>query len=171
MYNNVKQIGLALRLWADDNGDKFPMAVPISSGGTLEHTNGADTYRHFQVMSNELSSTKIVNCPNDDRLSASDFDSLSNSSISYFVNLDAQFDSEFQRLVSGDRNITGATQPINGILALKPGDSAGWTTAIHHRAGNVLMADGSAQGTTGADLTKILKASGAPTNTWRISLP
>ena len=63
--NNLKQCGLAFRIWEGDNGDKYPMAVPQEKGGTLECTSGAETYRHFQVMSNELSTTKILFCPSD----------------------------------------------------------------------------------------------------------
>src|SRR6187397_280713 len=31
--NNLKQVGLAMRTWALDNGDRFPMLVPSSDGG------------------------------------------------------------------------------------------------------------------------------------------
>src|SRR5580692_10687731 len=52
--NNLKQCGLAFRIWESDNGDQYPMSVSTSKGGTLEFDTGADTSRHFQVMSNEL---------------------------------------------------------------------------------------------------------------------
>lgn len=43
--NNLKQIGLAFRIWAGDNNDKYPTSMV--------------------VMSNELSTTKILICPSD----------------------------------------------------------------------------------------------------------
>ena len=49
--NNLKQIGLGYRIWEGDNGDKYPMDVPMAKGGTKEFITGADTFRHFQVMS------------------------------------------------------------------------------------------------------------------------
>ena len=34
--NNLKQDGLAFRLWEGDNGDKYPMAVSTNKNGTME---------------------------------------------------------------------------------------------------------------------------------------
>ena len=39
---------------------------------------GADTFRHFQVMSNELSTPRILVCPADDRTVAVNFARLKN---------------------------------------------------------------------------------------------
>src|ERR1700761_9335539 len=62
--NNLKQVGLAFRVWEGDNGgDTFPMCIPQTNGGTMEFTSGPYAFRHFQVMSNELSTPKIVTCP------------------------------------------------------------------------------------------------------------
>jgi len=32
--NNLRQIGLALRMWSDDNESRFPLALPASAGGS-----------------------------------------------------------------------------------------------------------------------------------------
>src|ERR1700743_710747 len=34
--NNLKQVGLAFRVWGGDNNDRYPMAVASASGGALE---------------------------------------------------------------------------------------------------------------------------------------
>src|ERR1035438_10904304 len=68
--NNLKQDGLAFRLWEGDNGDKYPMAVSTNKNGTMEYTEDGNAFRHFQVMSNELSTPKILVCPADDRTAA-----------------------------------------------------------------------------------------------------
>ena len=34
--NNLKQIGLSYRLWEGDNGDKYPMSVSVTNGGTMD---------------------------------------------------------------------------------------------------------------------------------------
>src|SRR4029078_12668275 len=34
--NNLKQIGVAFRTWALDNGDQYPMKVSMASGGAQE---------------------------------------------------------------------------------------------------------------------------------------
>ena len=168
--NNLKQCGLAFRIWEGDNGDKLPMDVPLAKGGTKEFDTGADTFRHFQVMSNELSTPKILICPEDTRSVADNFARLKNQNISYFVGLDAN-ESSPQMLLDGDRNITDVSEPQNGILKLVPGGPIGWTSAIHNNQGNVGLADGSVQQYSSSALREALRNSGDPTNTWRIALP
>src|SRR5207245_3740727 len=68
--NNLKQVGLSFRIWANDNGDVFPMSVSTNQGGSSELRRNpgtvADTvFYNFLVMSNELSTPKIVVCPSD----------------------------------------------------------------------------------------------------------
>src|ERR1039458_640520 len=64
--NNLKQLGLAYRIWAGDNNDKYPMQVSAINGGAMELVGGPDEWKTFQVMSNELSTPKILYCPEDD---------------------------------------------------------------------------------------------------------
>src|ERR1017187_5249484 len=134
--NNLKQCGLAFRIWEGDNGDKMPMDVPVAKGGTKECDTGAETFRHFQVMSNELSTPKIMACPADTRPAADNVTRLKNQNVSYFVGLEAN-DMNPQMFLDGDRNITGESEPQNGILKLVPGGPASWTAAIHNNQGNV----------------------------------
>ena len=72
--NNLKQVGLAVRIWVGDNNDRYPMSVAPNAGGAgytgatttttvLWNTaaNGASSaYGVFQCMSNELSTPKVV---------------------------------------------------------------------------------------------------------------
>jgi len=163
--SNLKQVGISFRIWADDRHDQYPMLVLAGTNRAPAAANGADTYRYFQVISNELVSPRLLVCPNDTRSSVENFADLKNINVSYFVNLDAT-EIDPQMPISGDRNITGATPPINGILTFKDGDSVGWTTAIHNRRGNVIMGDGSVQW-----VEPVLTITGLATNVWRLSLP
>ncbi len=70
--NNLKQVGLAFRLWSGDNGDKYPQSLSSSAGGAQEFVNRSTTASAklnpamvFMVMSNELSTPKICYCPSD----------------------------------------------------------------------------------------------------------
>jgi type II secretory pathway pseudopilin PulG len=168
--NNLKQCGLAFRIWEGDNGDKYPMDVSTDKGGTMEYTDGANTFRHFQVMSNELSTPKILICPADTRVVTDRFIRLSNQNVSYFVGLEAN--EEFpQRFLEGDRNLTADTAPENGILKLVPGQRVSWTETIHVNQGNLGLSDGSVQQYSNAGLQNALQNSGDTTNSWRIALP
>jgi prepilin-type N-terminal cleavage/methylation domain-containing protein len=74
--NDLKQVGISFRLWEGDNGDKYPMAVPVQKNGAMDYvyssmnsTMGAtfsyDVGAVFTIMSNELSTPKILYCPSD----------------------------------------------------------------------------------------------------------
>lgn len=168
--SNLKQCGMAFRIWEGDHDDKYPMNFPSDLGGTKDFNTGAGTYRHFQVMSNELSTPKILICPTDTRTVAVNFPRLNNQNVSYFVGLDAN-EADPQVFLDGDRNITGSSVPVKGILKLVPGDPASWTSAMHVNQGNLGFCDGSVQQLSNDGLRKALSDSGTPTNAWRISLP
>ena len=145
--NNLKQIGLSFRMWAQDSGDKFPSQVSTNLGGTMELLAGGSVFPTFTVMSNELGTPKIVVCPNDtQRRFASDFGKLTDTNVSYFVVPEAN-EMIPDMLLSGDRNFA-----TNGV-ALKPGlftlttnrVKMNWTSKIHQDAGNIVLADGSVQ--------------------------
>ncbi len=135
--NNLKEIGLAFRVWEGDNSDQYPMNVGTKSGGAMELTcsSGSTGYKGgfvgvFEVMSNELSTPKLLICPSDSSRSSipTNFQeiyiniwgnnaapqnqaiSLNNlvSMTSYFVCGDAQ-EAYPQMILDGDRNIGSAS--------------------------------------------------------------
>ncbi len=70
--NNLKEIGLAFRVWEGDNNDQYPMAVSTKSGGAMElcASSGSTGYKGgfvgaFLCMSNELSTPKLLICTSD----------------------------------------------------------------------------------------------------------
>jgi prepilin-type N-terminal cleavage/methylation domain-containing protein/prepilin-type processing-associated H-X9-DG protein len=73
--NNLKQVGLAFRIWEGDNNDRYPMQVGFTDGGASEYfyhdgvSPGANYVNNpgmaFMVMSNELSTPKVIFCPSD----------------------------------------------------------------------------------------------------------
>src|SRR5580692_35922 len=60
--NNLKQIGLGIRLWDSDFGDKYPWNVPVDAGGAQDSPDWTDNLR---VCSNQIVNTKILVCPAD----------------------------------------------------------------------------------------------------------
>lgn len=143
----LKQIGLSYRVWEGDNKDLYPMHVPGTNGGTMDFITGPYAFRHYQVMSNELSTPVVLICPAEsDRLrtTAVNFNFINNSNISYFVGLDAN-ETNPQLLLAGDRNITNGTPTKNGVLNVGTSNPAGWTAEMHNGVGNLALADGSVQ--------------------------
>ena len=173
---NIKQVGLAFRLWSNDHAEKFPWGVSSegTNGGTKEFSLTGEVWRHFRAISNELSTPKVLACPTDKRSKVTDWRSFTdNSHLSYFVGLDAD-ETKPQSMLSGDRNVTTSKlKPVNGVLTLSAGDSLEWTTAIHNKNGNVGLADGSVAQLTINNLNKqfqaALKSTGQPVH--RLALP
>jgi hypothetical protein len=46
--DNLKNVGLAFRIWANDNNDKFPMQVEAKSGGSQEAIATGETFSPFR---------------------------------------------------------------------------------------------------------------------------
>jgi hypothetical protein len=152
------------------------MEVSTSNGDTKEFDTGADTFRHFQVMSNELSTPKILICPSDTRSATYNFAHLKNQNVSYFVGLDASdyregLEGRRRTFLDGDRNISADNEPENGILKLVPGQRVSWTQTMHVNQGNLGLSDGSVQQLSNSGLREALGNSGDATNAWRIALP
>jgi len=144
--NNLKQVGLAYFIWAGDHGGKFPMDVSVTNGGTAELMRTRDAWKTFQVMSNELSTPKLLVCPADLRhaLPAAGFGDELKHRLSYFIGLDATTN-DAHALLSGDDNLA-----VNGAR-VPPGEldlwtnSATWDKERHHFVGYLGLADGSVQ--------------------------
>jgi prepilin-type N-terminal cleavage/methylation domain-containing protein len=138
--NNLKQVGLAFRIWEGDNGDKYPMALSSTQGGAQEFIGNSANTGHtaanqqtynvpylYSCMSNELSTPKVTYCPSDSaRVLGLSFNAsasggpnvaapangayYTNGNVSYFVCGDAS-DAYPQMILSGDRNISTSTTP------------------------------------------------------------
>jgi Tfp pilus assembly protein PilE len=157
--SNLKQVGIAYRLWSNDHEDKFPFAS-TNALSSLCFVDSPQVFRHYEVMSNELVTPKVLTCFSDTkRKQVADFTKLSNANLSYFVGLDAREDNP-HLILSGDRNITGGTLSNGFLRVLKPDNTAAWTGEIHVNAGNIGLADGSAQQATTPNLQKQLQNGG-----------
>ncbi len=121
--SNLKQVELSFRIWEGDHDNKYPMAVPAINGGAMESVATGDLVNCFIVMSNELSTPKILVCPIEADLgktAATNFaEALNNSHISYFVGVDVTNGEFPQRLLSGDDNFLINGSPVkSGLRAI-----------------------------------------------------
>jgi prepilin-type processing-associated H-X9-DG protein len=187
--NNLKQVSLAFRQWALDNNDKFPTEVSVTNGGAMESVMAGNVAAVFQVMSNELSTPKLLFCPDDKRrIQATTFYKaapvggaypgvyFSNSSnASYFVNLDSDSSTPQMLLLGDDNLLVGGKATINGVaikgvpvkqgvLSLWTNTPVAWSDERHKKQGNVGLADGSVQGYSSSRLAEALRSTGAATN-------
>jgi prepilin-type N-terminal cleavage/methylation domain-containing protein len=158
--SNLKQVGLGYRIYASDNQERFPWTVPAPDG-SLPYA-GSFNVQHFMVASNELNSPKILMCNSDGaRTRQTQWYNLADINVSFFVCAEAD-ETKPQTILSGDRNFqppTGLTG--NGSWSTYPvvaGTGAGWDTSIHNKAGNLGLADGSAQQVTEAGLAKAIES-------------
>ncbi|HTD65176.1 MAG TPA: type II secretion system protein [Candidatus Limnocylindria bacterium] len=155
--HNLKQVGLAYRLWANDHKDQFPFAF-TNEGSSFRFVNSPQVFLHYAVMSNELVTPKILACPEGKkRGKAIDFTQFSNKNVSYFVGLDAREDQP-QTILSGDRNIMGGTLSNGFMRRFTSLTEAKWTAEIHKNAGNIGLGDGSVQQVTSVALNRQIRA-------------
>ncbi len=170
--NYLKNIGLAYRIFATDNQGLYPFQIPTSGiprkdqdtstpGGTLELASDAGSaWRHFVVLSNELSSPKLLFCPADkERTAARHFSQFTNNRfLSYTVGLSAK-DDRPQSVLAGDRNLLLDGAPLsNVVVSVRSNANVAFDQRIHVNAGNVLLGDGSVQQLSSDRLREVFRA-------------
>jgi prepilin-type processing-associated H-X9-DG protein len=183
--NKLKQVGLAFRIWSGDNNDNMPMQVSVTNGGAMELALQGSAYDVFLVMSNELSTPKILFCPmetNPKRQQASLFAATvpagsptgivpftPTNNLSYFVGLDAT-QTNSQTILAGDDNLMlGKIRARPGLWLLPTNTPPAWSKERHVNQGYFAFADGSVQGFTTAGLGAALANTGVETN--RLAMP
>jgi hypothetical protein len=168
--NNLKQIGLSSWSWTLDNNGHFPMQVSVTNGGTRELVASGLVFPHFQVMCNELSTTKILVCPADrKRTPATNFVSdLSEAKISYFINVDSVVGNG-SSLLCGDRNLKNKPLAASRFVCLGGNSVIGWDKQMHREKGNVSFADARVATLTNGALASALRMPAGVTN--RLAVP
>jgi len=154
------------------------MSVSVTNGGTMELIESGTVWRHFQAMSNELNTPKILICPADSerqKYLASIWNNtpsaprdtiafISDLNNSYFIGVD-EADTNTTMFLAGDRNLTEKNVALKpGLHSLTTSDVVGWTKELHVNQGNILMADASVQQFSTATLQKALENTGVASN-------
>jgi hypothetical protein len=82
--NNMKNIGLAFRIYATDHGDRFPFNTGAGKPGARVEATEMDPIQAFRAIGNELGTPKILVCPADSsKHPAPDTASLTAANVSY----------------------------------------------------------------------------------------
>lgn len=171
--SDLRQIGLALRMWSDDNDSRYPWRIDPSGGGSRTLP---EAWQHFAVISNEIVTPKVFRCPSDSEKDRAyswtqedAFVTLKNKALSFFVGTDGD-EVNPNMHVAGDRNLEGTPNQTcvnanisSGITKLDP-TTARWQNNIHSQAGNMLLGDGSVQQFSQNGLRRHLENTGEPSN-------
>ena len=148
--NNLRQTGLGFHMFMHEHSGHYPMDVPMSEGGAKEFVqNGYAVggpfyfaFRQFATLSNELVLPKILVCKADlARVPGTNFATLSNTNLSYFVGVNADF-SKPDSILAGDRNLACTPSPNPTIIRTTTGALFWWTSELHALKGNMLFSDG-----------------------------
>jgi prepilin-type processing-associated H-X9-DG protein len=187
--SNLKQINLALRIWEGDNNNQYPMLDSTNIHGGKEWIEAGNVAGCFQVVSNELSTPRILICPADrSHTVATNFDNdFNNSHISYFLSPDAS-ETYPQMILDGDDNfeLHGVVvksglfaAPSSAPIVWGPGRHGDvpvhhfWTRTPHNFVGNLGFADGSVAEESSLGLQNALQyaVNGTPFMTNRFAIP
>ena len=160
--SNLKNVGLSFRIFATDNGDRFPPALMLSNGVDLAARDIVSVYR---ALSNELSTPRLLFCGSDKkRKPAADFVDFTSEDVSYFVSLTAD-ETLPGTFLAGDRNLSvdGKGLPP-GLIKVTTNLALGWTEEMHNHQGNVVMGDGSVQQMSNSRFRTSIKDQDVQTN-------
>jgi type II secretory pathway pseudopilin PulG len=184
--NNLKEIGTAYRLWADDHGGHTPASEVASRGGWSDLLTNADQgencWTNYAILADAFGrNPKLVMCPADDRFVATEIVFHNNSNLAYFVGVSANTKSP-RSILAGDRNLGGGTVPDSDFgfspasgegndVAIPINGSVSWSLKMHSAdkpagAGNILMDDGSVQQVSSASFNKNWLRNAVPTTNW-----
>jgi prepilin-type N-terminal cleavage/methylation domain-containing protein len=125
--NNLKQVGLSHRLFAGDNGDRYPAEITQAEGGWSNLRLGANgwqwSFTNMACLMNDLGTPKVVVCPTDERAARQNFfyavaagpnpdfqndEAKGGQPTSFFVGISAT-ETAPQSILSGDRNMSDGT--------------------------------------------------------------
>lgn len=132
--SNLKQVGLAFRMFSNDHNERFPWQEAVANGGTKNGNAILGALWSYVACSNELNSPKVLSCGADSARSKAlsflpglspsialtaagaidAFTMNANNYVSYFLGMDAD-ETRPQTILSGDFNLeTSAAAPVWG---------------------------------------------------------
>lgn len=140
---NNKQLALSMLMFSGDSYQGTPWDYPGSSGSRA-FTNSGMVLPHFLAISNEIgNATIILTCPADNRIATTNWATLNDGNISYFINFDAKI-TQPNRVLYGERRFSSSLAPnALNMLVLNVNSTYAWEPGIHGKHGVLSYGDGS----------------------------
>jgi|SRR5581483_12324228 len=165
--NNLKQVGLGIRLWASDQSDHYPWTIDFTQGGAK---NSPDWTDNLRTCSNQVVNAKLVVCPMDLKRKIAKSWALMEGdlNVSYLVGLSFT-QARTKDIIVGDFNVTGGGGGLDATWNQFLGSSidAAWDGNLHVLKGHLAMGDGSVSTVKTPDLRETISdllTSGMMTN-------
>jgi len=156
--NNLRQQGIAFRSYLLDHSDLFSQQVATNEDGTADFVfedqaspvvPKSSAFLHFQAVSDELVSPKLLICPSDlERWPTADFKNLQNTNISYFIGIYTcgnellKLPVSANAILTGDRNLKNDHDSHWNPAFITVNNGTRWTSGLHEFKGNLLFVDG-----------------------------
>ena len=177
--NQIRNVGLAYRVFATDSGDRFPFQLSVTNRGTREFET--DIARQYLALTNELATPRLLVCVTREfgrtgsskgyGIEAGSWTALSASNVDYFINVDAD-PAAPRRILAADDELRIAGNAAHGLQLVRTNDALSYPAGLHEKGGdyaNAVMSDGSVEQFLPAEWPRILTSSGLETN--RFLLP
>jgi len=147
---DLKEIGLAYHLFANDHGGKYPTQVSTNDSGALEFVTAGYqvpsgifyfSYKFVLPLSASLASPKLFACPSDlGRSASANFSGFNNTNLSFDVGLPTDANNPAVILAADCGLPARATN--GGTLRYLPAPNWQQWSGAHGQSGNILFADG-----------------------------
>jgi prepilin-type N-terminal cleavage/methylation domain-containing protein/prepilin-type processing-associated H-X9-DG protein len=165
--SQLRQIDISLQLYAQDYKGKLPMPSSLPDANLVEIAYANGPLPQYRLLSLYLRDPDLLVCPAEThRSGATNFNYLTQSNISYFLNADASL-TNFPNasILGGDRNLQANGQPVSpGLFVLTTNLDVNWTRELHRIGGNVAFADGHVQFCRRSDLNALIQHQSIPAN-------
>ncbi len=169
--SHLKHTGYAFLMYEEDNRGTFPMEMPVAQGSNKDRLDNEETFRQFQKIQKYLSDPGLLLCPVDkSRLAATNYASLNDWNISYFLNLNASTNHQAQTILAGDRYLLANGEPVRpGMFTVTANVVLSWSPNYHNNKGLLAFADDHVEISTSNRLQSTI--SSQPLGTNRFSIP
>jgi hypothetical protein len=171
--SNLRQIGLAMQMFAQDNDGQFPRQTMATNDASSKVLDSYSPAVFFVPLAAYIRQAQVWICPTDKlRLPATNYAQFDNRNLSYFLSLNVTGVVK-GAILAGDRHLKAEGQSVpQGFFSMMTNSSMGWTHELHSTAkagrGGLLFADAHSE-IAGTNLAKIVRAQ--PLSPNRLAIP